>query len=142
MQDIVRAKRAPRLPVVLSRTQTAALLAAMHGREALMAGLLYGSGLRLMECLRLRIKDVDLARNELIVREGKGGKDRRTVLPGALRDALRAQIELARAGHARDLASGFGAVLLPGLRSPWTCRARRCGRVRRIGLVPRDQRRE
>lgn len=114
MDNVVRAKRVPRLPVVLSRAETMALLRAMSGREALMAGLLYGSGLRLMECLRLRIKDVDLARNALTVREGKGGKDRHTVLPAALRDALRAQVELARAGHARDLASGFGAVSLPG----------------------------
>jgi integrase len=74
MEDIVRAKRAPRLPVVLSRAQTTALLSAMRGREALMAGLLYGSGLRLMECLRLRIKDVDFDRSEIVVREGKGGR--------------------------------------------------------------------
>jgi integron integrase len=114
MEDIVRAKRAPRLPVVLSRAQTTALLSAMHGREALMAGLLYGSGLRLMECLRLRIKDVDFDRSEIVVREGKGGKDRRTVLPAALRDALQAQIEQARVTHARDLEIGFGAVSLPG----------------------------
>lgn len=114
MEGIVRAKRAPRLPVVLSRAQTAALLRAMHGREALMAGLLYGSGLRLMECLRLRIKDVDFDCNEIVVREGKGGKDRKTVLPAALRDALHAQIEQARVTHARDLEIGFGAVSLPG----------------------------
>ena len=114
MQDIVRAKRAPRLPVVLSRAQTAALLRAMHGREALMAGLLYGSGLRLMECLRLRVKDVDFDCSEIVVREGKGGKDRKTVLPATLRDALHAQIEQVRVTHARDLEIGFGAVSLPG----------------------------
>lgn len=114
MQDIVRAKRTPRLPVVLSRPQTATLLRAMHGREALMAGLLYGSGLRLMECLRLRVMDVDFDRNEIVVREGKGGKDRKTVLPAALRDALHAQIEQVRVTHARDLEAGFGAVSLPG----------------------------
>jgi integron integrase len=113
MQDIVRAKLAPRLPVVLSRTQTAALLAAMHGREALMAGLSYGSGLRLMECLRLRIKDVDFECNEIVVREGKGGKDRKTVLPATLRETLRTQIELVRVAHGRDLDAGFGAVSLP-----------------------------
>jgi integron integrase len=112
MEGIVRAKRAPRLPVVLSRAQTAALLRAMHGREALMAGLLYGSGLRLMECLR--VKDVDFDCNEIVVREGKGGKDRRTVLPAALRDALHVQIEQVRVTHARDLEIGFGAVSLPG----------------------------
>lgn len=114
MEGIVRAKRTPRLPVVLSRAQTTALLRAMHGREALMAGLLYGSGLRLMECLRLRVKDVDFDCNEIVVREGKGGKDRKTVLPAALRDALHAQIEQVRVTHARDLEIGFGAVSLPG----------------------------
>jgi integron integrase len=114
MKNIVRAKRAPRLPVVLSRGETAVLLRSMIGREALMAGLLYGSGLRLMECLRLRIKDVDFERNEITVREGKGGKDRKTVLPERLRTELRLQIELARALHARDLEAGFGAVSLPG----------------------------
>jgi len=113
MENVVRAKRAPRLPVVLSRAETMALLRAMSGREALMAGLLYGSGLRLMECLRLRMKDVDLARHEITVREGKGGKDRKTVLPERLRPALQAQIDCARAQHARDLEAGFGAVSLP-----------------------------
>ncbi len=113
MENVVRAKRAPRLPVVLSRAQTIALLNALSGREALMAGLLYGSGLRLMECLRLRIKDVDLFRNEITVREGKGGKDRKTVLPERLRAALQAQLDLARVLHAHDLDSGFGAVSLP-----------------------------
>ncbi|KAF1708306.1 integrase [Pseudoxanthomonas kalamensis DSM 18571] len=113
MENVVRAKRSPRLPVVLSRAETRALLAALSGREALQAGLLYGSGLRLMECLRLRIKDVDLARNEITVREGKGRKDRRTVLPGSLRAALRVQIDQVRVLHLRDLEAGFGAVSLP-----------------------------
>ena len=113
MENVVRAKRAPRLPVVLSRAETMALLHAMSGREALMAGLLYGSGLRLMECVRLRIKDVDLMRHEITVREGKGGKDRKTVLPERLRPALQAQIACARAQHAQDLEAGFGAVSLP-----------------------------
>ena len=113
MGNVVRAKRAPRLPVVLSRAETSALLNALSGREALMAGLLYGSGLRLMECLRLRIKDVDLARHEITVREGKGGKHRKTVLPGRLRLALLAQIDSVRVLHARDLEAGFGATSLP-----------------------------
>lgn len=113
MDNVVRAKRAPRLPVVLSRAETSALLNALSGREALMAGLLYGSGLRLMECLRLRIKDVDLARHEITVREGKGGKDRKTVLPERLRPALQAQVDTVRVLHARDLEAGFGAASLP-----------------------------
>lgn len=113
MENVVRAKRSPRLPVVLSRPETLALLRNLSGREALMAGLLYGSGLRLMECLRLRVKDVDLAKREITVREGKGGKDRRTVLPVALVAALQAQVDVVRVLHARDLDAGFGAVSLP-----------------------------
>lgn len=118
MENIIRAKRAPRLPVVLSRAETMALLRAMSGREALMAGLLYGSGLRLMECLRLRMKDVDLARHEITVRDGKGGKGRKTMLPERLRQALQAQIDCARAQHALDLEAGFGAASLPLRTSP------------------------
>ena len=79
MENVVRAKRPLRVPTVLSREEVSRLLAVMEGRPRLLAALLYGSGLRLMECLRLRVKDVDFARNEIVVRDGKGGKDRRTV---------------------------------------------------------------
>lgn len=127
MDNVVRAKRAPRLPVVLSRAETSALLNTLSGREALMAGLLYGSGLRLMECLRLRVKDVDLARHEITVREGKGGKDRKTVLPERLRFALQAQIDSVRVLHARDLEAGFGATSLP------------CALARKYRNAERDQ---
>lgn len=113
MENVVRAKRIPRLPVVLSRSQTMVLLRELSGRDALMAGLLYGSGLRLMECLRLRVKDIDLERGEITVREGKGGKDRKTVLPEQLRAALSAQLQQVRVLHAADLAAGFGAASLP-----------------------------
>ncbi len=113
MENVVRAKRPRRLPVVLSQAQVAQLLARMAGRESLMAGLLYGSGLRLMECARLRVKDVDLARNEITVRDGKGGKDRMTVLPGALRERLARQLAEVRLLHSRDLACGLGRVHLP-----------------------------
>ena len=113
MEDVVRAKRTRRLPVVLSKGEVAVVLRHLAGRDWLMASLLYGSGLRLMECVRLRIKDVDLQRNEITVREGKGGKDRRTVLPASLREALRLQIETARVQHARDVDAGFGEVWLP-----------------------------
>jgi integrase len=89
------------------------LLARLGGREALMAGLLYGSGLRLMECARLRVKDVDFARGELTVRDGKGGRDRKTVLPLALRPRLQRQIEDVRTLHLGDLQKGVGAVYLP-----------------------------
>ncbi len=113
MENVVRARRPQRLPVVLSRAQVGQLLGLLAGREALMAGLLYGSGLRLMECVRLRVKDVDLARNELTVRNGKGGKDRMTVLPAALREPLARQLAGVRQLHARDLAAGLGRVHLP-----------------------------
>ena len=113
MENVVRAKRPQRLPVVLTRTQVARLLERLAGREALMAGLLYGSGLRLMECVRLRVKDVGLDRNELTVRDGKGGKDRMTVLPQALKEGLAMQIAQVRVLHARDLACGLGRVHLP-----------------------------
>jgi len=111
--NVVRAKRPQRLPTVLSIGEVQRLLAVMDGRPALMVRLLYGTGMRLLECLRLRVKDVDFARNEIIVRHGKGGKDRRTVLPRALVDPLRLEIERAAVLHAADIADGFGDVWLP-----------------------------
>src|SRR5690606_9464281 len=113
MDEIRRAKRPRRLPVVLTREEIRALLDELDGVHWLMASLLYGTGMRLMECIRLRVKDVDFGRGELIVRQGKGGKDRRTMLPSRLRDPLRAQLGEARRIHERDLAAGFGEVWLP-----------------------------
>jgi integron integrase len=113
MEHVTRAKAVRRVPVVLTKGEVALLLRHLSGREWLMASLLYGSGLRLMECLRLRIKDVDLGRNEITVREGKGARDRRTVLPLALREPLLRQVDAARVLHDDDLAAGFGAVSLP-----------------------------
>jgi integron integrase len=113
MGGIRRAKKPRRLPVVLSREETAALLAEMDGVTWLMAGLLYGAGLRLMECVRLRVQDVDFVRREITVRRGKGGKDRRTMLPATCVDALQNQMAETRRVHQRDLGAGFGAVWLP-----------------------------
>src|SRR5690606_21995026 len=113
MEDVIRAKRPARLPVVLSQAEVRALLACMEGRTGLIAQLLYGTGLRLMEALRLRVKDVDFARNEIVVRNGKGGRDRRTLLPASLVPPLQEEVERARILHQRDLAAGFGAVWLP-----------------------------
>jgi len=113
MDSVVRAKRPLRVPTVLSREEVRLLLASMDGRTGLLAQLLYGTGLRLMEALRLRVKDVDFARNEIVVRNGKGGRDRRTVLPASLVPPLQAEVERVRALHARDLAAGHGAVWLP-----------------------------
>lgn len=113
MEGVTRAKRPRRLPTVLSRVEMQDLLAQLDGRPWLLCSLLYGTGLRLMECLRLRVKDVDFSRNEITVRNGKGGKDRRTVLPKALIEPLQREMERARTLHAADLQAGFGAVHLP-----------------------------
>lgn len=113
MENILRAKRPRRLPVVLSQGEVRRLLAAMDGRPWLLASLLYGTGMRLMECLRLRVKDVDFARNEITIRDGKGGKDRRTMLPRSLVEPLQREIERARELHRQDLAAGLGETLLP-----------------------------
>jgi len=113
LDNVVRAKRPRRLPTVLSQDEARRLLSAMEGRPWLMASLLYGTGLRLMECLRLRIKDIDFGRSEITVRDGKGGKDRRTMLPRTLVEPLQREIERARSLHEQDLAAGFGEVLLP-----------------------------
>jgi integron integrase len=111
---VVRANRPRRLPVVLTPDEVQRVLAQMAGTCRLMAALLYGSGLRLLECLRLRVQDVDLGRRELLVRHGKGGKDRRTVLPAALVGDLQHQLGRVRALHRRELQRGRGRVLLPG----------------------------
>ncbi len=113
MEDIQRAKSTRRLPVVLTSDEVARVLDAMIGRAWLMAALLYGTGMRLMECLRLRIKDIDFASRAIIVRDGKGGKDRVTMLPDALTDALRRQVEDALRLHEADLRDGGGEVWLP-----------------------------
>jgi integron integrase len=109
----VRAVRPKRLPVVLARPEVAGLLARLPKPYALIAGLLYGSGLRVMECLRLRVQEVDFGRQEILVRHGKGGKDRRTMLPAASAPALQVHLERVRRLHERDLAAGHGRVLLP-----------------------------
>lgn len=96
LDNVVRAKRPQRLPTVLSQDEARRLLAAMDGRPWLIASLLYGTGMRLMECLRLRVKDIDFARHEITVREGKGGKDRHTMLPRSLTEPLQREIERAR----------------------------------------------
>jgi integron integrase len=108
-----RAKRPRRLPVVLTRAEVRAVLAQLDGEKHLMASLLYGSGLRLMECLRLRVKDVDFGQYHLIVRDGKGQRDRVTLLPRSLIEPLMTQIAVVRQLHARDARDGFGRVYLP-----------------------------
>ena len=111
--SVTRAKRPKRLPVVLTSAEVRSLLALIDGQAGLMASLLYGAGMRLMEAVRLRVKDVDFGRCEIVVRNGKGGKDRRVPLPRRLEAALQAQIERVRVLHGRDLAQGYGEVWLP-----------------------------
>ncbi|MHC5114002.1 MAG: integron integrase [Planctomycetota bacterium] len=107
------ARRSRRLPTVLSRDEIAQLLDALPESYRLMAELMYGSGLRLMECCRLRVKDVDLDRSQISVRMGKGDRDRMTVLPAAIHDKLREQLDRVAAQHAEDLRCGYGGVALP-----------------------------
>jgi integron integrase len=114
LDDLVRARRPGRLPVVLSRAEVRAVLACLHGTPRLMACVLYGAGLRLLECARLRVKDVDFEANQLVVRAGKGDRDRMTLLPAIAYDALRRQLERVRRLHDRDLREGAGWVELPG----------------------------
>lgn len=109
----IRAKRPKRLPVVLTKPEVQLVHRELDGTYKLIAQLLYGSGLRLLESLRLRVKDLDFIRNELIVREGKGNKDRITMLPELLKPALIDHLEKVRRLHEKDLAFGFGAVYLP-----------------------------
>jgi integron integrase len=111
--DAVRAKRPERLPVVLSEAEVRKLLEQLGGRNLLIAQLLYGAGLRLLECLRLRVKDVLFDQGQLVIREAKGQKDRITVLPEMAVKALHEQINVARHIHERDLAEGYGHVWLP-----------------------------
>lgn len=111
--EVTTAKTARRLPVVLTQREVRELLLELDGTMGLVASLLYGTGMRLLEGLRLRVKDVEFERRELIVREGKGNKDRVTVLPENLIAPLKLQMEKARALHQTDLDAGFGAVHLP-----------------------------
>lgn len=113
MDTMVRAKKPRRLPVVLSRAEVSRVLERMDGTYGLMARLLYGTGMRLMECARLRVKDVDFARREILIREGKGGKDRVTMLPEALVVPLKEHLGKRRRLYEDDLAKGMAGVYLP-----------------------------
>lgn len=113
MDGVIRAKRPRKLPVVLTEQEVRQVLAQLQGTAWLMASLLYGGGLRLMECVRLRVKDVDLEQLTLVVREGKGNKDRITVLPASLVPPLRQQLDRVREFHAADVKAGVSGVYLP-----------------------------
>ena len=113
LEEVERAKKPARLPVVLTHDQVHKVFAHLHGTTRLMAGLLYGSGLRLMECVRLRVKDVDFGYSRITVRDGKGGKDRVTMLPINLAVALGRHLAKVKAQHEQDSEDGFGEVYLP-----------------------------
>ena len=111
--NTVRAKRGQKLPVVFSMDEVKSLFSHMTGRNLLIAELLYGTGLRLMELARLRVKDIDFDANTIFVRSGKGDKDRATVLPSAVKERLQKHLKVVKALHEQDLAKGYGEVILP-----------------------------
>lgn len=113
LDDLVYAKRPHHLPVVLTREEVRAVLAEIHGVPRLMAFLLYGAGLRLLECARLRVKDIDIGSNQIVVRSGKGNKDRLTMLPAAIKTDLMRHLDSTRDQHQSDLQAGAGWVELP-----------------------------
>jgi integron integrase len=111
--NAVRAKKRKRMPTVLSKIEVNKLLSCLRGKDKLRAQLLYGSGLRLMECLRLRVKDIDFHQRQITVRDGKGFKDRVTILPDQLRNAIENLLRDVHVQHAQDLDRGYGKVYLP-----------------------------
>lgn len=113
LENVERAKTPKRLPVVLTQAEVQSVLSRLSGTHWLVAGLLYGAGLRIMEALRLRVKDVEFSRGEILVREGKGFKDRVTMLPAAVAVPLKAHLNQVRDLHQQDVAEGFGEVYLP-----------------------------
>jgi len=113
VDGVIRAKRPHRLPVVLTRQEVKSILVALGQSDWLMVMLLYGAGLRLMECLQLRVKDIDFASNQILVRAGKGDKDRHTMLPTALKDRLAKHLDAIKRQHQSDLERGMGRVALP-----------------------------
>ena len=108
-----RSKRRMLLPTVLTKKEVSRLLGKMNGKHALMAKLLYGCGFRLMECVRLRIKDVDFGQGRIFIRNSKGGKDRTVILPDSIEEELREQVDYAVALHKQDIAEGFGEIYIP-----------------------------
>jgi integron integrase len=111
--EVVRARAPKRLPVVMTREEVKAVLRHLHGDKGLMAALMYGAGLRLMECLNLRVQDLDFSGQQILVRNGKGAKDRRTMLPASLQESLRGHLRTVKAIHEQDLADGWGRVQMP-----------------------------
>jgi integron integrase len=113
VDGVIRAKRPHRLPVVLTRQEVKSILSILDHSDWLMVMLLYGAGLRLMECLELRVEDIDFTTNQIVVRAGKGDKDRHTMLPAVVKEPLAKHFEVIREQHQRDLEGGLGRVILP-----------------------------
>jgi integron integrase len=113
VSNIERARKPKRLPLVLTRGETKRILANLEGVQWLVAGLLYGSGLRLMECLRLRVKDLDFTYAQVTIRDGKGEKDRVTMLPASVKQPLVRHLQKVKLLHEEDLEAGYGEVFLP-----------------------------
>jgi integron integrase len=111
--EVIRARKPKRLPVVMTREEAKAVLAHLRGDKWLMASLMYGAGLRLMECLSLRVQDIDFARKAIMVRDGKGAQDRRTMLPETAKKPLQRHLQRVKSIHDEDLAAGWGRVQLP-----------------------------
>ena len=120
IENIHWSKKPHRLPVVFTVEEVQKVITLLDGQRSLMVSLLYGSGLRLMECLRLRIQDLDFGFRQIVIRDGKGRKDRVTVMPTQLIDSLKKQVEKSRIIHQQDLVDGFGGIFLPeALRRKW-----------------------
>jgi integron integrase len=111
--EVIRARKPTHLPVVMTREEVKAVLAKLSGNKWLMASLMYSAGLRLMECLRLRVQDIDFSRNEILIRNGNGAKDCVTMLPESLKVPLQDYLKRVKAIHEKDLADGWGRVLMP-----------------------------
>ncbi len=111
--EVIRARKPTRLPEVMTRDEVKAVLSQITGDKCLMASLMYGAGLRLMECLRLRVQDINFSRNEILVRDGKGAKDRITMLPESLKAQLQDHLKKVNTIHEKDLNEGWGRVLMP-----------------------------
>lgn len=139
LDTLERATRPARLPTVLTRGEIQRLLSALRGTKWLMASLLYGAGLRLRECLTLRVKDVDFEYRQILVRDGKGAKDRVTMLPLSAVDPLKVHLGRVKSFHERDLARGYGDVELPGALARKYPRAPPASRARSTGCQPQAE---
>jgi integron integrase len=113
LKDVQRAKKPRKLPVVFTKDEIRQIINQLDGYKWIMAQLMYGAGLRVMECVRLRVKDLDFGYGQILVRDGKGSKDRVTMLPEVLKESLKLHLEKVRSVHDMDLKAGFGAVYLP-----------------------------